>query len=79
MAGQRQSNLNRMNLAAKRAGLGDALADAIDQINRLTVAHNALCAKLDAANVAGIGNNNVAQAGVLAAPVLTLENRPTTT
>lgn len=49
----RQSAVNKMAPAASKAKLGDAVADLIKQ-------HNALLAKLDTANVAGIGNNNVA-------------------
>lgn len=79
MPGLRQSNLNRMSPAAKKAGLGDVIADLVAQVNALTTKHNALCAKLDTANVAGISNNNAAQVGVVATTILDLESRPTTT
>lgn len=49
----RQSAVNKMTTAASRAKLGDVIAD-------LVTKHNALCAKLDAANLTGMGTTNVA-------------------
>lgn len=52
--------INQLNLVAqpcKDAKLGNVLDD-------LITAHNALCAHLDAGNVTGIGNANVANYGV---------------
>lgn len=78
MPGQRQTNVNRMTPAAKKAGLGDAVAELIDQVNKLTVGHNAMAAKLDLD--AGVTDTNFAAlTGVTATTILTLELRPTST
>lgn len=78
MPGPRQSNVNRMNPAAKKAGLGDAVADLIAQVNALTTGHNALAAKLDLD--AGVTDTNYAAlTGVASTTILSLEARPTTT
>lgn len=53
----RQSAINKMSTAASRAKLGDVIAD-------LVTKHNALLAKLDAANLTGVGTNNVATLSV---------------
>lgn len=55
--GNVQDELNRCMPAAKHAQLGDVLNDLITQ-------HNALLAKLDTANLAGMGTNNVATLSV---------------
>lgn len=52
-----KDRLNRMNPAAAKAKAGDCLYDLINNFN-------ALLAKLDAANLAGVGTNNVATLAV---------------
>lgn len=58
--GNNQYKLNHSMPAAYEACLGDCINDLITQLNALTTAYQALLAHLDAANVAGIGNANVA-------------------
>lgn len=58
-----QDVLNRSMPAAHQARLGDCINDLITQHNDLVSKYNALLAHLDTANVAGIGNGNVAAYG----------------
>ena len=58
-----QDHLNRMNPTAAEAALGDWLYALTNQFNTLQAKYNALLAHLDTANVAGIGNTNVATYG----------------
>lgn len=78
MPGLKQTNLNRSHPAAKKAGLGDALADCITAINALQAKHNALLAKLDA-DVGVTDVNYLTTVGVSAVSVVDLESRLTTT
>jgi hypothetical protein len=70
----RQSVLNKLAPGAKKAKMGDVLADLIAQVNALTTGHNALVAKLDAD--AGVTDTNYTSlTGVSATPIKTLEQR----
>ncbi len=55
-----QYRLNHFTPAAHDAHLGDLVYDLTNQLNALTAAYLALLAHMDTANVAGLGNANVA-------------------
>lgn len=68
-----QDHLNRMNPAAHHAHLGDVTYDIISKFNDLVSKYNDLVSKfdaflahVDAGNVTGIGNTNVATYGASA-------------
>lgn len=79
--GTNQRKLNHSSPAASKAKLGDTVADLVAQVNALssqlaalTTKYNATQAKLDAANVAGMGTNNVATNGVPAFTATTVKD-----
>jgi hypothetical protein len=71
----RQSAINKLSTATSRAKLGDVVADLVKQLNTLTTKYNALLAKMDTANVTGLSNNNAAQCGAPATPIVDMESR----
>lgn len=83
--GKHQKQLNRVSPGTKEAKLGDIVNDLITNYNLLQASYAALAAKygallahLDTANVAGIGNANVATYGAAAttsAQIAALESR----
>jgi len=75
-----QEQLNRLAPAARDAHLGDVIEDLITNYNLLQASYvalgtkyAALLAHLDTANVAGIGNTNVATYGVAATTAAAIE------
>jgi len=72
-----QDQLNRAQPIFKHVGLGDILNDLITQLNAVTAKYNALLAHVDTANVAGIGNTNVATYGVSGPAALTALSKRT--
>ena len=66
---QLQRRLDNISPGAKEAHLGSTVYDLLNAYNDLRRAYVALLAKLDAANVTGLGNNNGSVAGPAIAAV----------
>jgi hypothetical protein len=74
MATALQTILNRITLGTAKAKLGDVIYDLINGTNTQAEQWNAFLAKVDTADLAGLGNNNVATFKVTT-PILTPEQR----